>query len=341
MTSVNEIESAASDWFVRRDAAEPSAAEQATFDAWLSADIRHRVAYLRLEKTWDRTESLRDLRPLEGDIDADLLSAHEQSMTRRGRRWLLLATAATVAAIAIGATTWISLYLASWQTFATDLGGFSRILLEDGSTVDLNTDSALSVRMTGDTRQVTLVRGEARFKVAHDPQRPFEVEAAGAAVRAIGTSFTVRLRGTEQVEVMVTEGRVAIAAADGDLREYSPALPTISAGEAATVQSERVLVRKIDLEDITRRLAWTAGQLSFEGETLEEAVAEFNRYNRRQLRIVDSAIAQRRIGGSFDATDPDSFAAALQTTFGIRARAVNTEAGSSSAGQILLEGEKQ
>jgi transmembrane sensor len=354
MRSAVDIETMAANWFVRQDSASLSTPEQAAFEAWLDADIRHRVAYLRLQKTWDRTERLRDLRPLDSEIDADLLSAHEELTSYAGSRWLratdggsrigrgrrcVFALAAVLAIVAVGLAAWMAVYRASWQSFSTELGGFSRIVLEDGSTVDINTDSALSVRITEDGRQVTLVRGEARFKVAHDPGRPFQVEAAGAAVRAIGTSFSVRVRGDEQVEVLVTEGRVAIGAADDDLRELSTSAPTISAGEAATVQSARVLVRKIGQEDITRRLAWTAGQLSFEGETLEQAVAEFNRYNRRQLRIADPQIAQKRIGGSFEATDPVSFAAALETTFGIRARYANADG--ESSGLILLEGIRQ
>jgi transmembrane sensor len=64
-------------------------------------------------------------------------------------------------------------------------------------------------------------------------------------------------------------------------------------------------------------LAWTQGRLWFDRVTLAEAVLEFNRYNRRQLVIDDPAIESLHIGGAFDATDLDSFVAALQS-FGIR-----------------------
>jgi ferric-dicitrate binding protein FerR (iron transport regulator) len=48
-------------------------------------------------------------------------------------------------------------------------------------------------------------------------------------------------------------------------------------------------------------------------------VAEFNRYNRRQMVIADPAIANRRVGGGFDANDIDSFILALEHSFDIRA----------------------
>ena len=52
--------------------------------------------------------------------------------------------------------------------------------------------------------------------------------------------------------------------------------------------------------------------------TLVEAVAEFNRYNRRQIVIDDPSIETFHIGGTFDTQDLDNFVGAL-SSFGIRA----------------------
>ncbi|MDE2263328.1 MAG: hypothetical protein KGL45_12445, partial [Gammaproteobacteria bacterium] len=71
---------------------------------------------------------------------------------------------------------------------------------------------------------------------------------------------------------------------------------------------------------ISHRLAWERRQLSFEGETLSEAVAEFGRYTDRKIIIDDSSIAALQIGGSFRALDLDSFIAALGRAFGIGSR---------------------
>jgi transmembrane sensor len=60
-----------------------------------------------------------------------------------------------------------------------------------------------------------------------------------------------------------------------------------------------------------QRLAWTDGKIDFDG-TLAEAVAEFNRYNRRQLQIVDASVSARHIQGLLKATDPDAFAQEVQ-----------------------------
>src|SRR5262249_50414206 len=158
-------------------------------------------------------------------------------------------------------------------------------------------------RMTPRHREVLLERGEVLFNVAHDEHRPFDVKAGEAVVRAVGTSFVVRVRDERHVEVLVAEGRVAIGS-------HAPP-QTVSAGQQALIRREPL---RLDLEpvaaaDIPYRLAWTQGRIWFKQNTLAEAVAEFNRYNRRQLVIADPAIATLRVGGAFDVTDPDAFVA--------------------------------
>ena len=298
--SAAEIELQASRWLAARDA---NAKPDAAFERWLDLDIRHRVAYLKLEAAWLRSDRLRDLRPLDRDVNADLL--------RPPRRHWTLAIAASVLLAMVAVSIYFVRTQLGWQRYETRIGGFSRIVLEDGSVIDLNTDSDVRVRIGAGRREVRLERGEGRFQVAHDATRPFVVAAANAAVRAVGTAFSVRLRASKQVDVLVSEGTVDIASA------RVAHTPPVHAGEAAVVLPDRMSVRRIEPQQLERRLAWTTGRLQFRGETLGEAVMEFNRYNRRQLRIADPSIAPLRVGGTFNATDPESFAAALATAFDI------------------------
>jgi transmembrane sensor len=299
------IDARASEWLAARDAGAVTAAEAQEFNLWLEADIRHRVAFLRLENQWQRADKLRELRPLDRVVDPDLLGR-----PRLRRPWPL-ALAATLL-VGLLAAAWVYQQHFSWQRYETRIGGFSRIVLEDGSVVDLNTDTEVRVRLGSDQREVRLVRGEGRFQVAHDTSRPFTVSAADAAVRAVGTAFTVRLHDSEQVDVLVAEGKVAVAS------PLVPAAPPLVAGEAAVVLPDRVSVSRVEPQLLARRLAWTTGQLEFRGETLREAVTEFNRYNRRQVRLGDESLGTLRVGGNFAATDPESFAGALASAFKLR-----------------------
>ena len=374
MTTAQEYEAQAAAWLVKRDGSGLSAADQAEFDAWLAADPRAHAAYVRLELAWKRADGLRRLRPLDGDVDEDLL-AHspfepvpmDEYPARQGtgrtsdlvpapasaaldaevvqyqprrRRWAVpLAAAASVALAAIGYFTWSAYERTGWHEYTTDYGGLSRIVLDDGSVVNLNTNSLLRVQLTPELRHIVLERGEALFKVAHDTNRPFDVDAGNTTVRAVGTEFSVRVRetaeaagGGKDVEVLVKEGRVAIDPPKKNAKpiERVAALPasmsTLSAGEAVTITATRVTaeppqmqVQKVAEADVDKKLLWTEGRLWFERQTLKDVVTEFNRYNRRQMVIADPAIENLRIGGGFEATDPESFIAALEKTLGVRA----------------------
>jgi transmembrane sensor len=302
------IDAYASRWLAARDARAATPAELAEFNAWLEADIRHRVAYLRLEAGWQRADRLRGLRPLDGEVNADLLEPP------KARRPWMMAMAASVVVALLGGV-WAYQQQFSWQQYETRVGGFSRIVLDDGSVIDLNTDSDVRVRLRGDRREVRLLRGEGRFQVAHDANRPFTVAAAGAAVRAVGTAFTVRLRDGEQVEVLVAEGKVV---ASSHPRSAPPHSSFVAAGEAAVLLPDHVSVERVEPQVLARRLAWTSGRLEFRGETLGEAVEEFNRYNRRHIRLSAASLGALRVGGSFGATDPESFAGALASAFKLR-----------------------
>ena len=359
MSTAPEYEEQAATWLVRRDAGGLSDAEQAEFDGWMASDPRARATYLRLELAWKRADGLTRLKPLDGAVDVDLLSrspfvpvpmeeysAREetrQSPEVPRRRWALPLAAAAAALVLVGAGTftWMAYERTEWSEYATDFGGLERIVLADGSVVRLNTNSVMRVRLTRELRYVVLERGEALFKVAHDKTRPFDVQAGDTVVRAVGTEFSVRirergknpsaLRGND-VEVLVKEGMVAIDPPEKlrESLERSTVLPaslsTLSAGEAVVIAAPRAVaaqpqmqVKKVAEAEVERKLSWTEGRLWFERQTLKDVVAEFNRYNRRQMVIADPAIENLRIGGGFEATDPESFIAALERTLGVRA----------------------
>ncbi len=329
--TANDIESDATHWLIRLEA-DPSSQTRADFEAWLAADPRHQAAYIRAERSWSHADIVKRLKPLDGAIDEQVIDKFgtrdpvPEGTRPDRRRWVpVLAVAAAVILVALGATVWVWVAGSGWEIYQTEFGGFQRVVLADGTTAMLNTDSRIRARIGSRRRQVVLEKGEALFTVAHDARRPFEVTAAETIVRAVGTAFSVRLREHSQVDVLVTEGRVAIDPPDDKTNTPSPqqiatpAPSTLSAGEVVSVKAHRQLkIQRIANDDVTRKLAWTQGRIWFDRVSLAEAVAEFNRYNRKQLVIEDPAIANIHIGGAFEATDLDSFVAALQT-FGIRA----------------------
>ena len=136
---------------------------------------------------------------------------------------------------------------------------------------------------------------------------------AGRKVTVLGPRFSVRRDGGT-VTVAVAEGRVRVEDSD-------PAAPEraaiITAGDVAIARGRSMLLADRSEQRVQDALAWRRGMLTFDQVTLEQAAAEFNRYNRRQIRFGDAQAARLRIGGSFEATNLNAFTRLLHDAFGL------------------------
>jgi transmembrane sensor len=206
-------------------------------------------------------------------------------------------------------------------------GAPARALIGDGTVVNLNRESELQVRLGARERHVTLVRGEAHFEVKPDPARPFVVTAGAVSVRAVGTIFAVRL-GSESIEVLVEEGRVAVASApDSSTRraaEPAPAAPPlVQAGERAVMLREdpRAVPRiaRMDPPAMGAALQWHRRVAIFTDTPLHEIIAQFNRRNTVQITLADAQLGARRFGGALALDDMAALLRLLEREGGIAA----------------------
>lgn len=336
----------ANEWLVRMTDAEAASQDEARFAAWLRQSPVHVREYLRAEAVYEAVGEVDAERRIDVEAllaaDAGNVVAMEQPAADGGEAGRsksarhpvpdsggrapvsrvnepLQAKQATwrraglaVAALVVGVVG-ASLYLQNVRgdVYTTARGEQRRVVLEDGSVVDMNTDTALSVRMADDGRHVELVKGEALFTVAKDPGRPFLVDGDIASVRALGTQFNV-YRQVDQVLVTVLEGRVAVEGEtprrglDGDVEVAMIDKPIVelAAGDQAAV-ARQAPIRKAPA-NTEKTIAWRERRLIFENQPLSEVVAEFNRYNRRQLVIQDMNLANERVSAVFDADQPEA-----------------------------------
>lgn len=170
MKSAADIEEMAAEWLVRREGDAWSDADQTAFDQWVVEETAHRIAVIRLETVWRKAGRLRASALGNGEAAAppSVLEDDDRPATRR--RWLWpAAIAASLALVSV------PLYqsFAGAESYATAVGGFQRFPLADGSRVDLNTNSRLDVAYSNAVRRLDLEQGEAFFKVAKNPERPF------------------------------------------------------------------------------------------------------------------------------------------------------------------------
>lgn len=324
-SSAEAIEAAAAHWLARCDRGlDPR--EQADLVAWQQADARHAAALGRLEKVWHQLDALAERRPALTPVpDPALLSA-----PRRRARWAWIPL---LGAAAAGVMIYFSVPRpteALARPHAIFHPGPERLVLEDGSAVELNAGARVEVQFSPGERRVRLVHGEAFFTVAKNPARPFIVSAGQVTVRAVGTAFTVGL-GAQEISVLVTEGRVWVNEAPplSGANSTPPAgLAELGAGQQGVItlppgngEAPRwpVKITELDPVQIERALSWQGPRLEFVALPLGDVVADFNRYNRQQLVINDDATAAILVGGKFRADNVEAFIRLLKVGFGVSA----------------------
>ena len=291
----NEIDAVAAEWVAREDAGALSPAEGERLAAWLAADSRHLGAYARMQAIMSSCDRLH-----RGEHAPDAADARVVRPQVRAWAWRVAALAASLALVTVATLRFLD---GGADTYTTRIGEISRVSLDDGSVVTLNTDSRVRVRFDEGHRNIELLRGEAMFDVAKDRHRPFAVAAGGTRVVAVGTSFSVR-RSPERVNVLVREGVVKVDEAEQPVARLQAGDKASIAGRGAPV------VARVDTVEVHRELSWRDGMIAFSGETLQEVAREFARYNTLHIRIADPEVAGLEVVGMFSATDPIGFSRA-------------------------------
>ncbi len=300
----------AAHWYARLQTLPVSAQTLQEFFAWRRID-GNTDAYIAVDRFYNQAGSLAD-RPA-------ILAATEQAMNRpalcssnRGHSIGTLAAAAV--ALLVVSVTLVAEWPAGGDRYATRTGEQRKFMLADGSRVILDTDTAMTVKFVDSARRVSLDHGQAFFTVAHDPARPFTVDAGGTRVLATGTQFDVHRNG-DMVDVTLVEGSVRVSADDRPVAR-------LSAGQALTLNGGRVSpIKAIDTVPAT---AWTRGRIVLDGMTLQDAITAVNRYVDTPVRLDATGYAEARISGTVDTGDARSFAAAVTAVLPLKSQ-TNTD----------------
>lgn len=306
MSGAREVEQRAALWLLRSEEPGWSEHDQAEFDSWLQESMAHKAAYWRLEHGWRQADRV------------SALGMSQGYKVHSSRWWLPTAAAASI--LAMLGTGFLMLKSPASEPPAqiarvdTPVGGRRVIPLADGSRIELNTATVIRTAVSNSQRDVWLDQGEAYFDVAHRGDDPFIVHAGSQTVTVLGTKFSVRRDG-DRVTVSVLEGRVRIR--DNAASDETARSTVITAGDVAVAQGPATLIAPRDRERVERALAWREGVLRFDGTSLAEAAAEFNRYSNTRIVIDDPDVARIEIGGTFRASNAEAFARLLRDAYGL------------------------
>lgn len=275
------ISEVAQDWFILLNDDLATQDDRERFAAWLAADPHHEKAFAEIRALWNSAEPLRDAfaAPPHPAVHTETTNTHSANRRHKSALWGLAAAACLAMAVFIGPQMAVNLQ----ADYITGVGEQARIDLPDGSVAWLNTDTAIDVRFDESERSIALLRGEAQFDVAYDPDRPFSVLADGGRSTALGTVFSVRDFGG-RIRTSVSEGRVMVASPINAARNRVELTP----GEAVFYQrgNKPGPVHQIGADNMA---AWRHGLIHIKTMPLKDALAEIDRYHPGRIVLMADA----------------------------------------------------
>lgn len=290
-------------WWMELRAPEAGVQTQQALQQWRGASPEHEAAWRRIESV---VAGMADLPlPL---ARATLTGVPAQSR----RRTVQLLTAMVV----VGGSALLvreSGVHRPWLADARTAVGERRTLrLADGTSVDLNTGSAVNIRFTTEHRVLELVAGEVLVQTGQDALgRPFSVQTDVGNVRAIGTRFTVRAHDNS-VEVGVLQGAVELTPAHA-----AGAARRLDAGQQARMSPTVALSAEMMAEGAG---SWAEGMLVVSGMRLDDFLTELGRYRSGRLGC-DPVVAHLKVSGAYPLADTDKVLAALTSALPVQVHA--------------------
>lgn len=309
--SAKTLDEAAS-WFARLRGPEGEGLRP-VFEAWRVADPMHAAAYAQVEAMWRRAGGLAHTKigrarqlpsrrpPLLQIPFARPALAGLAAVAVAGLAYALLAAPVAEPVVAARAA----------PALATGVGEIRAVMLADGSTMTLDTDSAVDIGQVGDLQTVRLLRGRARFDVRASG-KSLRVEADGRMISASDTTFDVSLAAPG--------GRIGVLRGTARIDSAQDTEPNgqgvrLAAGQCLTGLAAKGFVQPL----AAGASQWVDGMLSFDRLPLAEVLDETNRYSSTKIRLASPDLAILRVTGTFRPLPVDALAPALAEAFGLRA----------------------
>lgn len=316
-------EEIARQWFVRLRG-ETTEDMRRAFETWLQADPAHAAAYKAVEQHFHLAESLKA---------SSIYGANRPSAPFSGKASQNMHAGRIVGVVALAASLIMMVFLTipskirlqspamtqDLTHIASRKGEIRSLRLSDGSSVILDTDSAIDIAMNRSERQIHLAKGHIRLAISNDP-RPFLVEAGKGVVTtqpATPASFDLGFDDNRGVRLAMMTGH---AEANPILRtaNWTVSVPTLGAGQALGWPAEAFSPVRIDTATSgVDASQWPTGWVSYHAVALGELVAQANRYTNRPIILDGQTIARMAVTGRFHVSDPDRLAGNITDVFGL------------------------
>jgi len=309
-------------WHVRLAAPDATESTWQEFSQWLEADPANRAAFARVEE-FDESFAIPIVTEDSGQGDVPLSTLNRSRLTTPASGVTTWAGASIAAAALVFFLTPTTTSLHT-TTFSTKIGETRVVALSDGSRIELNTNTKITVESGGTSRHVNLLHGEAVFSVHHDRANPFVVTVGERELHDLGTVFDV-IRNRSNITVAVAEGEVAVSPAGSKMRAD---MNTLSPGDRFDYDEKtgHMSLSRVNAPDM---LAWRDGYLIYKNATLASLVDDLNRYFGTPVETSGAGVDSLRFSGILRLDTEDNVVARIS-------RMLPVEVHRGAGGEIVL-----
>ncbi len=183
------------------------------------------------------------------------------------------------------------------QTVTVPAGQRAQIVLADGTTVWLNSQSTLTYQADfGRKNRDVRLNGEAFFDVTPNKDIPFNVNTQINQIRVVGTKFNVcSYDNTNNFEAALVEGMIDIYSA-----HHNKVIARMQKDEFLSISNGVMKHAKLDSQDFLR---WREGIYCFDDIPLSELFAKLEKYYNVEIVVENKDILSYRCTGKFKERD--------------------------------------
>jgi transmembrane sensor len=307
---VTPIEREAHGWVRRLTSGEASTADGAALRTWCAQSPAHAAAFSEASQFWQAFGPAgQALRDDEKTLSGSRRFAGRGVTTRRAVvAGALAASAAGVMIVRPPLGLWPSLSELR-ADYRTRTGEQRQIAVADGISVQMDSQTSMSIAPGGETVGVELIAGQASFSLAERGAKSFRVLAAGGRTIATLAHFDVRLTGTGACVTCLSHD-VAV-----DYRGQRVPLQ-----EGQQVVYDDTGLRAVAAIDPAVASSWQQGIIIFKMTPLADVIDELNRYRSGRIILLTSGLARSPVSGRFRIDQPNEVLTQIERAFSVRRR---------------------
>lgn len=258
--------------------------EKKELDAWLVADESHYKEFLELKDNWELLHMMQNpVMPNKERLWNKIMSQIKPKMYSKPFLYRTVAVAASIALV-IGFSISALLLMKTKENtevvFKAPAGQKAEVILPDGSSVYLNSESTLSYSTDfGTSDRVVKLDGEAYFDVAKDVDKQFDVIVNDIKVVVHGTSFNVNAyKKSHPFTVSLLTGLVSVYSLPSNkmIAKLEPNQKlVIGDGDKCSL-----MACDAELDAI-----WRLGRLRIEGDSFKDLIEKMERWYGVDIKV--------------------------------------------------------